>query len=223
MDQRRALGLCFKCGDKYYPGHQCKIKLQMLLGEQEAVEEEEYTELIQDEPNSPPLEEAFVSMHATHQNQQPNTMKFKGKLGDTPIYALIDSGSTHSFINPIVLQGQKCQIQEINPMVVMVANGEKMVTDSKCTSLQFSIQGYEFKHEMRLLPVRGYDLILGLDWLSQFGPMTVDWKHKWVEFPINNQTVRLQVQDEKAVIQMCGGVEIDKEVKSQSEIMVAHI
>jgi Retrotransposon gag protein len=33
IDQRRALGLCFKCGDKYYPGHQCKFKIQMLQGD----------------------------------------------------------------------------------------------------------------------------------------------------------------------------------------------
>jgi Reverse transcriptase (RNA-dependent DNA polymerase)/Retroviral aspartyl protease/Retrotransposon gag protein len=223
MDQRRALGLCFKCGEKYYPGHQCKIKLQMLLGDPEAEQGEENTDHTLEENHSQTLEEAFVSMHATSPNQQPNTMKFKGQLGNTPIYALIDSGSTHSFINPMALQGQKCQVQETNPMVVMVANGEKMVTDSKCTSLHFSIQGFDFEHELRLLPVRGYDMILGLDWLSQFGPMTVDWKHKWVEFPLHSQMVKLQVQDEKVIIQMCEGVEIEKEVRNQSEIMVAHI
>jgi hypothetical protein len=35
MEQRRALGLCFKCGEKYYPGHNCKIKVQMMLGQEE--------------------------------------------------------------------------------------------------------------------------------------------------------------------------------------------
>jgi Aspartyl protease len=75
-----------------------------------------------------PMEEAFVSMHASSNSQQTSTMKFKGFIGNTPISALIDSGSTHSFINPAILQGQKCQVQETHPMVVMVANGERMVT-----------------------------------------------------------------------------------------------
>lgn len=26
VEHRRALGLCLKCGDKYYPGHQCREK-----------------------------------------------------------------------------------------------------------------------------------------------------------------------------------------------------
>jgi hypothetical protein len=34
LDQRRALGQCFKCGDRYFPGHQCRVKLQMLMGQQ---------------------------------------------------------------------------------------------------------------------------------------------------------------------------------------------
>ena len=41
MEQCRALGLCFKCGEKYYPGHQCKVKVNMLLGQTELEEEGE--------------------------------------------------------------------------------------------------------------------------------------------------------------------------------------
>jgi hypothetical protein len=35
IEQRRALGQCFKYGDKYFPGHQCKIKVQMLIGNED--------------------------------------------------------------------------------------------------------------------------------------------------------------------------------------------
>jgi hypothetical protein len=34
MDQRKLLGLCFKCGKKYFLGHHCKVKVQMLLSEE---------------------------------------------------------------------------------------------------------------------------------------------------------------------------------------------
>jgi hypothetical protein len=32
IEQRRALGQCFKYGEKYFSGHQCKLKTHMLLG-----------------------------------------------------------------------------------------------------------------------------------------------------------------------------------------------
>jgi Retroviral aspartyl protease len=89
------------------------------------------------------------------------------------VFALIDSGSTHSFVNPAVLQGQSYHIVNTNPMVVMVANENKMVTDSKCEALLFSIQNHEFKHDLRVLSVKGYDVILGLDWLSKLDHMRI--------------------------------------------------
>ena len=41
MEQRRQANLCFKCGDRYFPRHQCKKQLLLLEGEEENVEEEE--------------------------------------------------------------------------------------------------------------------------------------------------------------------------------------
>jgi hypothetical protein len=48
-------------------------------------------------------EEAIVSMHATAKSPVHNTMRFQGVIGKLPMFALIDSGSTHSFVNSSVL------------------------------------------------------------------------------------------------------------------------
>jgi Retroviral aspartyl protease len=174
IEQRRSLGQCFKCGDKYFPDHQCKVKVQILLGqEQYSKEEENLSESVQDASVDCP-EEAIVSMYATHTNPYMTTIRFKRQVGTKPVYALLDSGSTHSFVDPLILIGQKCTVVHTNPLIVAVAKGEKMVTYSKCTALHFTLQGQEFTGELRLLQVQGYDMILGLDWLSQFGPMVVD-------------------------------------------------
>jgi Retroviral aspartyl protease len=105
-------------------------------------------------------------------------MKFKGTIGQVPVFALIDSESTHSFVNLAVLQAQAHHIVSTNPMVVIGANENKMVKDSKCEALLFSIQNYEFKHDLRVLLIKGYDVILGLDWLSKLGPMRIDSQQK---------------------------------------------
>jgi Retroviral aspartyl protease len=67
---------------------------------------------------------------------------------------------------------------ETNPMVVMMATGIKVVTNSKCLNFKFSLQGHEFWADMRILDIKGYDMILGLDWLAQYRPMQVDWLEK---------------------------------------------
>jgi Ty3 transposon capsid-like protein len=151
MEQRRALGQCFKCGDKFFPGYQCKVKVQMLLG-QELKDEDEGKQVNNLEVDEAEMaEEAIVSLYATHSHPQMSTMRFKGQVGLKHVYALLDSGSTHSFVDPTVLVDQKCQIMHTNPLIVMVANGSKMVTDFKYSALNFTLQGHEFTGDLRVL------------------------------------------------------------------------
>jgi Retroviral aspartyl protease len=65
-----------------------------------------------------------------------------------------------------MLKDHTSLIVATNPMMVIVAKWEWMVTDFKCQALLFSIQGHQFCHDLRLLPVQEYDVILRLDWLS---------------------------------------------------------
>jgi Reverse transcriptase (RNA-dependent DNA polymerase)/Retroviral aspartyl protease len=90
-------------------------------------------------------------------------------------------------------------------------------------SLSFSLQGYDFCGDFRLLQIQGYDLILGLDWLSKFEPMLIGWQQKWIEFDNEGHKVRLQVQDENVVIQFCEGVQVDKELLSGNDVMLAQV
>lgn len=112
------------------------------------------------------IEQAIISMCNENDRKKVRTMRFKGEIAQVPICALLDSGSTHSFINSNVIEGLPVKITKTTPMVVLVANGGKMVTESKCDALTFSLQGIEFEKDRRILDVQGYDLILGLYWLT---------------------------------------------------------
>jgi hypothetical protein len=104
IEQRRALGQCFKCGEMYFSDHQCKVKLQTLMTNNDGeVEEADPPEnLYVPDSMRDNAEEAIVSMHATSNNPVSNTMRFKGFIGAVPVFALINSGSTHNFVNPSV-------------------------------------------------------------------------------------------------------------------------
>lgn len=49
-----------------------------------------------------------------------------------------------------------------------------------------------FTHGVKVMELRGYDLILGMDWLEQWGAMTCHWKNKWVQFQYKNERIKLQ-------------------------------
>ena len=104
------------------------------------------------------------------------------------------------------------QIVQTNPMIGLVANGARMVTDTKCESLQFSIQGEFFTADLRVLEVSGYDVILGLDWMTRFDPMKVNWGSRSISFNKEGREITLQVQEEKAEIKLCDGeIQLEKE------------
>jgi hypothetical protein len=48
-------------------------------------------------------------------------------------------------------------------MIIIVANGARMVTDLQCEALQFSIQGQEFEKSVRVLDAQGYYMIFNID------------------------------------------------------------
>jgi hypothetical protein len=82
IELRKAHGQCFKCGERYFSGHQCKVKLQMLMGQSKLDEERCYREedAAKEKLIELHTEEVMVSMHATSNTQVNNTMKFKGTI-----------------------------------------------------------------------------------------------------------------------------------------------
>jgi hypothetical protein len=56
----------------------------------------------------------------------------------------------------------------------------------------WSIDQYQFKHDLKILPLGSYDIILSMDWLQLFSPMKVDWHQRWLAIPYHDVTVQLQ-------------------------------
>jgi hypothetical protein len=43
--------------------------------------------------------------------------------------------------------------------------------------------------DAKVLDMGAYDLVLGMDKLEQFSPMTYAWLDKWIEFKYKNQLI----------------------------------
>ena len=96
MEQRRQIGLCFRCRDMYYSGNQCKRQLLLLEGEdRELIEEGETSEPVKygDEDNGE------ISIHALKGLMNNKIIKVEGRVKDCSLMILVDSGSTHNFLD----------------------------------------------------------------------------------------------------------------------------
>ena len=109
-------------------------------------------------------------------------MRIKGNIKKKRIIILIDSGSTYNFLDVLVAKRTVCEVQQDKPLMVAVANGSKIASAATCKQLVWSMQGREFRADMRLIPFGGCDMVLGIQWLSQLGPVLWDFKNLWMEF-----------------------------------------
>lgn len=88
---------------------------------------------------------------------------------------LVDSGSTHSFIDEQI--GRKLSRVEIlkQPLKVQIADGGQIVCNPVIPGCTWWMQGHSFRNDFTLITLGNYDIILGMDCLVQHSPMQIDW------------------------------------------------
>ena len=174
---RRARGLCFKCGERWGHDHTCPATIQMhvleelldFVGVSVTDEQEEY--LQQDE-----LEETAlaISLQAFNGNDAATLIQLSAKVQNTGVSVLVDSGSSTSFINARLTEGVEGISALSRPARVKIANGAELLCSQELVQYQWSAQGHQFATTLKILPLGGFDIILGMDWLEQHNP-DIDW------------------------------------------------
>jgi hypothetical protein len=121
-----------------------------------------------------------------------NTMKVNGKMDKTTMCILIDSGSTHKFLNTAVAIKLQYQLTYIKPMTVQIANGDKMVCKSICKGLRWKMQGISFQADVFIIDLNNCEMVLGIQWLSLLGDILCNYKYLWMSFDWQGQRVLLK-------------------------------
>ena len=51
---------------------------------------------------------------------------------------------------------------ETNPLTVFVADGTKLISIAACKGFKWEMQGVIFQTDMKVLPLKGCDMLLGI-------------------------------------------------------------
>src|ERR1700750_442940 len=97
---------------------------------------------------------------------------------------MVDSGSTGDFISEEFVQCNKFASRCYErPKTVWLADGKELTIRSYVESM-VKLGGLTEKLELAVIPLAGYDIILGIPWLKRHSP-TIDWKTSSVSVNIN--------------------------------------
>jgi hypothetical protein len=119
-------------------------------------------------------------------------MKLMGSIQGHPMLILVDSGSTHSFLKEDLVVRLTGAIPLPKQLSVAVADGAEMSCGYQFWQALWEVQGYQFHSDMKILPLKHYDMVLGYDWLAQFSPMKIHWAAKWMTISYGSHTAVIQ-------------------------------
>lgn len=88
-----------------------------------------------------------------------STIKVEGRVNNQILQILIDSGSTHNFVDFAIAEKLGCVTESISPVRVMVANGNKMICNRTCKGFEWWMQRQLFQADVFLIPLENYHMV----------------------------------------------------------------
>lgn len=142
----------------------------------------------------------------------------QGKFKDRKLNILIDSGSTHSFIDGCLIKKLELVAEVDLPLMVTLADGSRQLVDSICKRVVYEIQCQKLLTDMRPFNLGGSDVILGVDWLKTHSPVTFDFNNCNISLLKEGNQVKLQGITSSGNLQFISGKSLSKLMKSQKGI-----
>ena len=109
-------------------------------------------------------------------------LKLEGKVNGQPAVIFIDCGATIDCISLSYAQAHGIESSSLpQPDFVTLANGSQQEVASTATSVSIQVGSYTDTMSFIVLPLVGYDVLLGMSWLTKYNPI-IDWRNKSVKF-----------------------------------------
>jgi hypothetical protein len=132
--------------------------------------------------DEPELNIMVLSQATTQGHEAPCTMKFVGHIECMDILALLDSGSSHTFISSVVVANLPGLVPINKSLQVQLPNGTHLCCNHQILDASWSISGVTFSSTLKVLQLSTYDLIIGMDWLEKHSPMLIHWSKNGLAF-----------------------------------------
>jgi predicted aspartyl protease len=105
----------------------------------------------------------MISSHVDTGTSFAATFSIIVSIGGKSGIALVDSGSTYTFMNFASASKINCNIVSTSLKKVMVEGRGHLDTSTTANSITYFIQHRAFTNDFKLLQLRGYDITLGCD------------------------------------------------------------
>ncbi|KAL4588404.1 hypothetical protein LXL04_001290 [Taraxacum kok-saghyz] len=201
-EERRRLGLCFGCGQKFTPQHKCtagQLRIMLLAEGDELSDTGEVRLLDLDDIPPPPLlpdgecsclELCGVTIDTSTSDLK--TLKVMGDILGFPALILIDSGATHNFISKKLARALGLELQSIGPLGIRLGDGNRVWVTTQCHAIPLHFGAFSCTVDALVYDLGPLDFILGIAWLKRLGDVLFNWQTHEIKFCQNGEQVHLK-------------------------------
>ncbi|KAD7117887.1 hypothetical protein E3N88_05155 [Mikania micrantha] len=172
LTQKKALGLCFRCDEKYTSDHKCRSAPQLLFFDDDPGPEHA--------PETGGIDTSDSVLADTLQLDEVKShsaISYNALAGVLGFYAAFQGYG----------EGSACPA--IPPFSVLVGSGERLPCSGVAKQVVLVIQGFQVTVDFFVLPLQGWDMVLGVSWLSTLGPVLTDYAAATFEFNLRDNRV----------------------------------
>ncbi|WVZ94364.1 hypothetical protein U9M48_040263 [Paspalum notatum var. saurae] len=156
--------------------HRCQ-RLFYLEVADEDITAEEAAPATSDDDEAPVI--SLLAMAGLH---KPGTMHIPATIQGRRLIALLDTGSTHNFINTAALSDIDLPFADCHDLHVTVANGDKVACRGRTDHVPVDIASEQFATNFYAIPLDGFDVVLGVAFLCTLGPILWDFDQRHLSF-----------------------------------------
>lgn len=113
--------------------------------------------------NDDPIEAGDVSiLNSLVSHGSPRSLQLWEEIEGKKVQILIDSGSTHNFVQPCVVEKLKLPIQATKVFKVYTGSDDNLICENIYANISLNMQRLKFTGDLFILPMKGADIALGI-------------------------------------------------------------
>jgi hypothetical protein len=110
----------------------------------------------------------YAALDNNQEEYQSHMIEVEGMINNQTISILIDSGASHSYIDPKMVESLKfTRSKHGKSSLVQLATGARRKVNDMVKSCLIDLNGMNTKADLNILPLGSYDCLIRMDWLDQ--------------------------------------------------------
>ncbi|XP_074291028.1 uncharacterized protein LOC141617775 [Silene latifolia] len=139
-----------------------------------------------------------------------------------PLHVLVDSESSHNFLDQTTAEKMGYKLERVPPIEVSVVDGNTLKCEWMCRGFTWKLQQGQFKGDFFLIPLGNCDMVLGIQWLSKLGPIIWDLHKLTMEFTYQGELVTPQGQGLKN-LKITPAKEMERLIQNEHQIAMLQV